>query len=211
MPYIKVSIEGGYTSNPEVFSTSFCVLVDGAPPTQTAIDAYANSCMNYLIGVSADAQALRGTMSTNMEIRRVRAYYYSVPNAPASLLGVSTVAGTTGTGTLTLPPQCSRVVTLLTATPGSSFRGRMYWPKVTTGLNTSGVDASVNQGFADAYARSLRTMAEIAPSTSAGQVAVVSLSKALVTPVTRIRVGNVIDTQRRRRDSINETFFSSTV
>lgn len=211
MPYYRISIEGGYNSNPEVWASGFAVAVDGPPPSQAAIDGYAEACMLYLSGASTDAQSLRATLSIAGEIRRVRVYYHSAPNTVASMLGVSVAPLVTGTGTITLPLQTARVVTLLTGTPGASFRGRMYWPKVTTGQSSTGTDTSLNQPWATNFALSLRTMAQIAPSTSAGQPAVVSLTKGLITPVIRIRVGNVVDTQRRRRDNITETFFNAVI
>lgn len=211
MPYFRVNIDGGFSTVAEKWNTGFAVLVDGPAPSQVAVDAWANSAMNYLSSAASELIAIKGRLSTVGTIDRVRVYYYNTPGTPAVLSGTSVAASVSGQGSVALPLQCTTVVSLRTALPGGSYRGRMYFPKVTNGPGSSFKDSGINQSVADNFKLILRTIAETAPSTSAGRVAVASVSKGVVTPVTSVRVGDVIDTQRRRTDALSEVYYTSAI
>lgn len=103
----------------------------------------------------------------------------------------------------TTPLQCSICVTLQTGLAGSRNRGRLYLPPPDiTALQTNGrLDAGaftgLNAGFT-AWKNSLIgdgfTPVVVSRSTSANIV------------VNNIRIGSVVDTQRRRRNDLVETY-----
>lgn len=105
-----------------------------------------------------------------------------------------------------LPPQSSTVVTLLTGGPGASRRGRMYFPPYnvdaldTNGQLVAGAVSELAAGMANFFA-------DINQDASMG-VTVFVASDALqqLTAVNAVRVGTVVDSQRRRRNTVPEAF-----
>lgn len=116
--------------------------------------------------------------------------------------GISTDVG--------IPPQCSPCVSFTTSTAGSRARGRMYLPApdvstmTTSGRLSSAFRTDVVAGL-DAY---FATMAA-----NAATCVVVSAVGGVYTtyPVNTIRLGDVVDTQRRRRNSIAEVYTTAAI
>jgi hypothetical protein len=102
-------------------------------------------------------------------------------------------------------PQLSIVVTLGTALPrGRGSMGRFYPPPSTQRVDTDGRIPATN---ATLYATAAATFIDQVNAVDVGQVCVFSNpddGAGPVQPVTRIRVGRVVDTQRRRRNQIPE-------
>lgn len=112
--------------------------------------------------------------------------------------------------TLSLPPGTAEVVSLRTAQAGARGRGRMYLPALgNTSINVAGrIDSTVQQdllagmvAFFDSWNADLQTF----------PVGVASQAGSFVSTVTSVRVGNVFDSQRRRRDQLTESYLSSTL
>lgn len=107
----------------------------------------------------------------------------------------------------TLPFQCATVVSLRTIFATRSGRGRFYLPPLDTTVVAGGLLATAAQttvlNSADAMMSSL-TGSGLAP-------VVYSRTQRLTVVVTSIDVGNVIDTQRRRRNKLIEERVSTTI
>lgn len=119
----------------------------------------------------------------------------------------ATGAPIVGTSTSVRPPQLAYVVSLITGRPGRSYRGRIYWPAIASPVisNQGVIQASAVVALAERWAEALRQFGE--RSTAEDLYPVVhSGVKNEVTRVTSVRVGNVIDTQRRRRDAFIESY-----
>lgn len=143
---------------------------------------------------------LLSLMGSDTSVKAVRAYLRKAGDPVAAFVGEdTTLMG--GAGTPTVPPQCAVVATLLTGAAGRRNRGRVYWPIAgsSSRLLTSGQNATIANETRDII-DSLRTTCSAVWGTAAGPV--VGNNGLLVT---RVRVDNVIDTQRRRRDKINPT------
>lgn len=113
-----------------------------------------------------------------------------------------------GTSPLNCPAQTSVVCSLLTGISGRSFRGRSYWPALGLEITT---DLVIGTGNAPAeiaadFSGLLTMVADNAPGIEPTGPVVYSTVLDLVTPVTSISVGNVPDTQRRRRDNLQEVY-----
>ena len=116
-----------------------------------------------------------------------------------------------GTGTASKVLQCAAVVSLLTARPGRSYRGRVYWPAWnwtgTSALLFSNTDMT---NLANAWrnlAEGIQSDLDTADGAAVTHVPVVWSYKLQTSqPITRYGAGNVPDTQRRRRDSVAETY-----
>jgi hypothetical protein len=146
--------------------------------------------------------------SVRLELRR---------GSDHELLGVSekpkTGAAVGGT-TPKMPPQTAIVASLRSQTPGASGRGRLYWPAVGLGLDATtlrlvGADVTAaSTGFKtylSAIGAAILSTGAWAPWTAMPLV-VLSRTKNQTFPITNILVGNVADTQRRRRDAMPETY-----
>lgn len=112
---------------------------------------------------------------------------------------------TNGTQTEALPPQCAIVVSLVTGFPGARGRGRMYLP--TPGIvavDTRGRITAASRDEIAARMRDFFNQWNSDPGTF--PVAVASDVGEQVATVNSIRVGNIVDTQRRRRDQLPEVY-----
>jgi hypothetical protein len=114
-----------------------------------------------------------------------------------------------GSGTSNHPYQTSVVTSLRTAFPGGQGRGRLYWPG--TGVTISGTTLRIDStalSSALSGVKTYLTAIQAAVAVSAGPVnlAVWSRTGTAFHAVTSLRMGDVADTQRRRRDTLNEGY-----
>ena len=118
-----------------------------------------------------------------------------------------------GSGSVNKPNQCAVVVTLITAVAGRRGRGRFYVPVLggtITGANR--VAPTQRDSLADTAAAMLSGINDgLDNATYAARVGVQSQTGLSDAVVTSIRVGDVWDTQRRRRDNIIESYTSRAV
>jgi len=106
-----------------------------------------------------------------------------------------------------LPFQCATVITLLTASATRHGRGRFYLPPLAASFLLNGKLNSTAMTTLDtawtAFFDSLNT--------DGVNPVVRNRTGHISTPVTSARVGDVIDTQRRRRNKLVETYTAITV
>lgn len=121
---------------------------------------------------------------------------------PVTFRQVAKLAGNpdfAGTGTTQmLPPQCSAGVTWLTASDTKSGRGRNYLPPMDAATLAAGRISGAAVTILSAAVTGMMHSLTFADSTPI----VFSTKSHTVTPITGIRVGDVFDTQRRRRDKL---------
>jgi hypothetical protein len=124
---------------------------------------------------------------------------------------VTKVMGTaTNTGTNVgdpLPPQVSLAVSLRTSLATKAGRGRFYLPPLAVGASLAGELILAAQEAAVAGAQTALT----GMATAGFPCVVYHRSDQTGTMVNRIDVGNVFDTQRRRRNKLVETRLSATI
>jgi hypothetical protein len=89
----------------------------------------------------------------------------------------------------------------------------MYWPclNATFASNTVLLSASDTADLADDAAQLLTDIGTAAGVDFAMKPCVASTVLGVTTLISKIRVGNVIDTQRRRRNQLQETYAESPV
>jgi hypothetical protein len=114
-----------------------------------------------------------------------------------------------GGGAPKMPLQCALVFSLRTDTPGPRGRGRIYWPclSATLGSDTRFSSAALATTLADFKTWMLALQAAIGTVTDpdlALNLAVRSRTSKTTPHVKRVILGNVVDTQRRRRDKLPE-------
>jgi len=117
-----------------------------------------------------------------------------------------------------LAPQLALVATLVAGSgKGLAGKGRMYLPGVSEGLDATGrINAAACQGIATNLATFFNEVNGIMGfdgeviNASKGTAKLAGIGARNV-PVNGVRVGNVFDTQRRRRNQLAETYYNAVV
>lgn len=109
-----------------------------------------------------------------------------------------------------LPTEVSIVASLNTPFAGRRFRGRMYLPPPATSQTTP--EGRVNATLRDGLAPEMRDYLSGSVGTSTLSSVVASgVGEGALTAVSAVRVGDVFDAQRRRRESIREAYVTQVV
>lgn len=121
------------------------------------------------------------------------------------------VAGSTGPK---MPPQCALVISTRTNTPGARGRGRLYWPApgLSLAAGTMRISAPTTAQLVADAATYFKGLQDALFTSSGGGAPWQSISLCVRSRankqsphVTRLEVGDVVDTQRRRRDTLIES------
>lgn len=207
--YLRIRLEGSMGSSDTWSVNPAFSYPAGSVPTQTAVDDWTDAVAALNSG-GVIPSSLAGRMDGKVKITKVRGEYYGTAG---TLLVVSehvfTSPVTTGTGN-GLPPQCAVVTSLLTGIVGRRTRGRLYWPLLGVGTTAPDgrLDPSVASSIATQTAAWLQAV-EGAWTPESIRSCVVSKASGTDTAVTSVRVGDVIDTQRRRRNKEIENYSSA--
>jgi hypothetical protein len=206
--YVRVGILGTTTGG-EVWSVNptFDPTAEfPGPVDQSKLDAAAQAIANLTPG-----STLLTGLSTAMSI--VGARLEVRDDGTDNLLALSIAGRGTALPGITapkMPAQTASVVSLRTNTPGGSGRGRMYWP----GLGYSlGTNLRLGSATTSVIVSEMKTYLAEMDAALTTQFAPISFDLAIrsrathTTPhVVRIQVGDVLDTQRRRRDTLAESY-----
>lgn len=208
LSYVRVSILGTMVGT-EVWSINPVFDPTGEFPggvSQSALDAAAQAIANRSVPTQ-----LLNQLSTSGQ--RTGARVEVRDDATDALIATSTASSATvssGVGAIAMPSQSAMVISIRTDTPGGSGRGRLYWPCLVKGLDINGKVATVNVAafIADAKAYLLGIRSDLAAAfpTIGFDLAVRSKTTHTTPHAVRVQAGNVIDTQRRRRDAVIEQY-----
>ena len=116
-----------------------------------------------------------------------------------------------GSGLVRHPYQSSIVASLRTGHPGATGRGRLYFPAtgITLDTTTYRIGTSDQTNVLTGVKTFLSNIQAAIDVTLDGvSLAVWSRKNSDLYPVSSIQMGNVLDTQRRRRDSLVENYLS---
>lgn len=211
MAYNRLVVSGTLGGGADIFSVGFNYTPDlGAPViTPTDLNLWAAACATYFAG--ATLPNLKAGLSTSGTIREFRTYYHASDTGPATTVGTAS-ASIAGTGTANQPLPTSFVLSLRTALAGRRARGRAYWPALSVVVQAAGTFSS---GFMSAAPTEARNMivafGDAASATDLRPVVVSKVGAGQVTPVTQVAIGNVPDTQRRRRNALVETYSTAAI
>lgn len=206
VPHVRVELQGTLVSGAEKWSTGFST----APPAGGAVIDAAALATSAQTLFKAQWDAAFGfatvfplsTAFTGARVQQLEADGTILASAEAVL-----AAPDAGSAELALPPQCAVVLSLRTGLSGARYRGRMYLP----GPGASGVTSVGRLQSSVQEALALRMhdfMSAWNTAHSAMPVGVASGMGGFVTTVTQLQVGNIVDTQRRRRDALPEGYVS---
>lgn len=184
-----------------------------ATMTQTMIESLANRLITGIPSGSIPS-ILKSTWSNAVAITGWRVEQHSEDEKLTNVGEAAYAAAPVGSGSMSKSPQDALVVSLRTSTPGARGRGRIYWPALAVGLNaefqvTTPTPAQIALATAELFKLiGDQINAEWAANSMAvtTELAVRSITDHRSRKVERLQVGSVLDTQRRRRDSLVETY-----
>ena len=202
---IRLSVYGTMPSGEE-WSVNPCFSLPGAGVTVSPAQIQA-------VAVAAAAVSVPSTMMVMMvaacDVTGVRAEARSIGGALESQADAAKAAPQLGTGTGRLPFQAAWVLSLRTAAVGARGRGRLYWPATGVSLSAQtlrpvSADVATYLTGWQTYLTNLRNA--VASVITGADLAVWSRAGNQLNEVNVIQVGDVLDTQRRRRDALVETY-----
>lgn len=215
MSYIRIIMLGGL-GDAEVWTCGLSYRnfeLFPASMTQTMIESLATRLVT-VIDATAIGSNLRTLISSSAEIRGWRVEQHEEDESLANVAEAFYATAIAGTGTPTKTPQDAVVISLRTSTPGARGRGRVYLPALGASLNASFRLTGPTPAVILAGARGLFRLigdqinAEWAANSIAvtAELCVRSVTAHQSRKVERVQVGDVLDTQRRRRDRIPENY-----
>lgn len=205
LPHNKVLITGTISTD-EVWSVGLTFMGSSLAPItvidgQADLEAWADDLQGAITGSALGA--MRNCMGGHTSITGIRTQFKT--GTALTLQSTVQTTAVAGTGTSFLPYQNCLVISLLGNTPGASHRGRIYWPLTGTGTDSNG-KVSLAPTVSTAFRSLLGTIVTAASSYADLRPAIYSPTYDTLTPVSTVRVGNVADTQRRRRDNQVESY-----
>lgn len=159
----------------------------------------------------AGTAALNTFYNTGITWQQVNVSELGATPAAPIITSAQAAIGASGLATdPSLPAQCSPCVSLTTATAGSRARGRMFLPPPdTSAVTTSG---RLSSAFRTAAVNALDAFFATMAGNAATCVVVSAVGGVWTTyTVNTIRLGDVVDTQRRRRNSIAEVYTTAAI
>lgn len=216
MPYLhnvnRVTLFGSSYGGAEIWSTGFFMASpsqDAPVPSEASAAAIKTAWQTFF----TSGQNMFGYLwkTEGVKIAHLDKTTGKTVGVPVTSYYTTAIAGaSTGIG---FPPQVSLVATLLADNgKGLGGKGRMYLPGIQQGLDATGhVGSPFNQTLATNLASFFNAIngSIDAPGVvvNASQGRDTGLAQGWVNrPVTHVRIGNVYDTQRRRRNALTEIY-----
>lgn len=199
----SIGLNWGSPSGGDPFSNANPGIPAGLQAWANAVRALNNR--NVLSGVLLNTIGTGGTVD-NIRCSRIGP---DGLESDVAIVAINPVIG--GTGDATLPAQLAVAVSLGTARPGASYRGRVYLPATGLPCTNGRLPAAAAQELATAFLAWMQQVSGAAGSLG-GFLAetltpvVASNTKGVLTPVTSVRVGNRFDSQRRRSEGEKEIY-----
>lgn len=183
-----------------------------------AIQDHANTIRDAWLGFLTTAyvgSSVQSVLSASTLYTDVKLYDIDPVTAKTTDLAQAVfTAAARGTSTTVLPNQVALAVTLDTGQPGRTKRGRLYLGGFGSGLleTASGrLKATEANTIAQAFADFLQKSRDQSLDIDAYRPVVFSRVGSSALPILSVSIGNVMDTQRRRRDSLVEARTSAEV
>lgn len=213
----RVTLSGTMWGGAEQWSTGFFMgeeNADADPPNQLMADIIRNKWSDYFQAPGADIS--NQYVFTQCKVARIQPDGHTEDGSVVYSAPTLTVDG--DEATIKLPGQCALVLTLYTDRPrGKASKGRMYLPGI---AQMPGNDGKITTTQAATNVALVKTMFDainadpdvpnrvILAAKGTGPVPALTAQNE---PVIGVRLGTVIDTQRRRRNALTEAYSSATL
>lgn len=178
----------------------------GTPVSSTQANTIA-----VAIAAVAVPTGLLNVLNSSCQVTGARVEARTVGGTLESLGEAVKASATSGASSTALPFQSSLVISLRTATAGASGRGRAYWPATGAPLGTGTLrllPATATSALAGAKTYLSGIQAAIDVTLDGVALAVWSRKNSDLYVVNQLQMGDIVDTQRRRRDQTVETYSS---
>ena len=214
---LRITLSGTMWSGAEEWSTGFFLgeeSADAVGMEQAGLDQIRDAWATFF---SATGSQINSSYRfTQAKCAPIDGNGFTVQNEVLYSVPSGTVAG--GVATNTLPGQCALVATLLSDRPrGKASKGRMYLPGYSGGMLSTG---KINTTMTGTIADGLKTFFDsFAADADVPDELILAAKGTGVAPqltaqndyVQTIRVGDVVDTQRRRRNGLTESYTTRTL
>jgi len=218
MAYWKTILKGNFGSL-EKWTTSTSWGIFGlAPdaPDQAAADAILAKLLAFTVTANVPT-SFKALLSPQAAIEGWRVELRGENERVLSVAEGNMASQVNGSGSATKTPQDAVVFSLRTSTPGARGRGRMYWPALGA---TIGSTFQLTSPTSTLLAADMRIwLNAIGTQMNAGYASISSVLTVVASVrsvtahanhnINAIQVGSILDTQRRRRDALLETYVSS--
>lgn len=209
---VHVTLSGKMLSGNEIWQTGFYMgelTADAEVPSQTFADNVRNLWQTFF----TNGQNGVSQYYTFEEVKCARLGLDGRYDGSAVVQSFPTAAVVGGSGGNALPPQVALVATLIGGSgKGYGGKGRMYLPGINFPIDNTGHLGNLEtQKITDDLAIFFNAVYALTDSPGVPVNASRGSTKfagagARNVPINGIRVGNVYDTQRRRRDAVAETY-----
>lgn len=199
--HTRIELQGTVSTNRDIWSCSL------SAPTQPDLEFVANATIEAFLAEVWNASGIGTNWSSQTSFTSVRASEVDAAGHIVSTFTSTEELPEDGNGSSgQIPSECSIVCSLVTALAGGSHRGRIYLPPVCKdALDGDGLLAVASRNsIADGMQSFLQALN--LGLTGHGEVDVFSPTLGVLTPVVAIKVGRVVDSQRRRRNRIPESY-----
>lgn len=202
---VRTSILGTLPGG-EVWSVNPCFFLLDEPADVSSSEAL--TIANAIRAIAVPT-GLRAVMNTATAVTGVRVEARDRNGILEAQAEATLAIPTAGNGGSNHPYQTSTVTSLRTGFPGGQGRGRLYWPAtganiVSTTLRMEGTQLTSLLSAVKTYLTAIETA--VAASAGPCDLAVWSRTGSAFHAVTTIRQGDILDTQRRRRDALAESY-----
>lgn len=200
MPYSIPTIYlviGGNLPGGEQWQCGFHAYGTPDGPTQQNLQAAADGAIPKVQAFWASS-GIGGTTCAGYTLNRITAYRIPANATKASQVATAVFTPLAGSGSQKLPNQCAVVASLRTGNPGRKGKGRFYLPVPGLTLGDWQMSAAVTTDIATSCRNLVQGLASV---DAIGPI----YGGTSGSPVNAVVVDSVVDTQRRRRNSLRAT------
>lgn len=207
----RVTLSGTMFGGQEIWSTGFFMGAEGAdasPVTDTGVSDISNAWQTFFSAPSSEISSKY--LYTMCKVQMLGVDGKAIPDTAKYFSPGSAIPG--AAAGQALPPQIALVATLANSLPrGLATKGRMFLPGINSPVDSTG---HIGTATTTAIATNLQTFFQsiLNDADTPGRAVLASTGNSLqlrpgaIRNVTQVRVGNVYDTQRRRRNALMEAY-----
>lgn len=186
------------------------------PAVPLALSNDEATAMATAIATTTWLSSLTGLNVTGVNFRTVRVEARNLAGDLESVGEAAKATPVAGSSATPHPFQTALCLSLLTGAAGASGKGRLYFPAtgVPMAAATLRVTSTAQSDFLagmNTWLASVRTQVRSVGGWSTAVLGVWSRTQASSRVVLSIRAGDIVDTQRRRRDAVSESYSSAAV
>ena len=184
----------------EIFQTGFCTAAVTPPSSQAALQTDCNAISAFVVTMW---NSIKSSIYSSYSLTEVDMYQYVWPSTKASFQAATSLTANPGTlASSASPIDTAMVVSIRSAVPGRSGRGRMYLPNHGLVAGASGTFTGSPQST---YATAVKALFTSVAGYSSYVPIVASRTHGTWQPVASIVCDNKPDVQRRRVDRLAPT------